>query len=193
MSRYAIFLLLFCAGCQPVGDDPALKTPANTEELGKAPVIWMEPGELSLSSVFDEVHIDVVFSNSTDHLVVLAKNDIDLCENIAFVAQDKLKCAKNKSEILNLGFFNPAGGGPVPDVVRLNPGDTFSKSFEMKSLIPHGINRYRTTDELYVVFFGWPNEYGLGYGVRNFPKELRPYVWRHTVTSMPVRVTIGNK
>jgi hypothetical protein len=132
-----------------------------------------------------------VFSNSTDRLVVLAKDDIDLFENIAVVSRKKLLKAKNKFELANTFLFNPAGNSKEIEIVRLKPNETFGVGLDLMNLASCGVEPESYTDEISVVFFGWPNAHGIGYKIDDFPRDLRPYVWRDAVTSTPVRVVFA--
>jgi len=174
-----IFLLLL-SGCTP----DKVNTSGNI-------TVWVEPGILSLSDPYlKDIKISIVFSNSTEHVVAFAENDIDLHENLAIVSKERLKKAKSKSELLDLGLFNPADDGE-PILVQLEPNSIFKKYIKLCPLTAHGVDQETRFDELYVVFFGWPNEYGSGYRITDFPKEIWPYVWQGCVTSTPVRVELA--
>lgn len=138
------------------------------------------------NSCSTDVRFEVVFSNSTDHLLVMARDDIDLQENFALVSEEILRLSKDKDDVLNLkrGTINPGGKSWDPDVVKLNPGDTLSRVFKVEDI---ALSSPSGNQQIFAVFYGWPNVF-IGYDIKAFPKDLRPFVWSYTVTSQPMRV-----
>jgi len=152
----------------------------------------LEPKELYLTnSCSKDVRITAVFSNSTEHLLVMARDDIDLRENFALVSEEILQLSKDKDDVLNLkgGTFNPGGKSWDPDVVKLNPGYTLSRVFKVEDIAMSSISG---SQQIFAVFYGWPNVF-IGYEIEAFPRDLRPFVWSYTVTSQPMRVVLEHR
>ena len=146
--------------------------------------IKVEPSILRLPDPYTPFNIQVIFSNSTEEVVVLAEDDIDLWQNITVGTMDYLLSGGSP-------FINRLGFGKKfsPDIVKLKPGEYHVHTCELKNAVQHGVAYTDSCAELHVAFNGWNNECAcLVYMLEEFPKELHPYVWTKPVTSMPIRV-----
>ena len=159
----------------------------------QTPSIFLEPNELHVKDVFQEVKLDVVFSNSIMNRLALASDDIHRDGNLIITTRQQVdSCTSWDSLMTSMPNWAAA---PAQKFVVLQPGEVYRhriilgpRPFGLASVCASPTN---TEEYVCALFSGW-GKTGFSFTeIRGFPKRLRPYVWTSVVTSMPIRVSIG--
>ena len=156
------------------------------------PSIFIEPSELHVKDVYQEVELAIVFSNSTMQKLVLASDDIRRDGNLIITTKSRIDSRASWDSLMT-SMPNWAVGA-VERFIILHPGQVYRhrivigpRPYGLRSI---GVCPTNTEEFISALFSGW-GETGVSWiKPRGFPKGLRPYVWTSVVTSMPIRVNI---